>query len=429
MNNQPYFFKSFLNRPPSWILRWGTLSIFLFFSTVTCLSFFIKYNESIQADIIITSDSPPIDLFSKKSGKIVFQNFDQGQLIDKNEVLAVIESSSKFEDVYFLKEQLRNTSLNISNLQELYQNFPSNLELDLETHSSYQIYLKAFENYLLYLNLNEEFDANQNLNSRIARLKRQISLKKRQLTAFQRNLSLTKQKRDREKELFNKGVISRQEFEAIEQEVLLVQSDLDKIREELEVLYVDTLRVNDLSIKTKNKNISNSSKYLSELQLARQQLVASIESWESLYSIKSPIKGRVTVFDIWNKHQRLEEEQHFLTIIPENKNRIVGKCKIPVKNSGKLELGQNVIIKLDNYPHREWGVLQGKITSISETPRREGELFYSANINIPELRTSYDKNIEFKQVMVGRAKIIIQETSLIERIFYQFRGLWSDIRL
>jgi hypothetical protein len=46
---------------------------------------------------------------------------------------------------------------------------------------------------------------------------------------------------------------------------------------------------------------------------------------------------------------------------------------------------------------------------------------------MPHLKTSYGKEIEFKQEMMGTAKIVLQEASLLERVFYQFRGLWSDI--
>lgn len=426
MEDRVIFSENFLSRPPNWIMRRGNLILFVFFVLLVVFAFFLKYNEVIHAEILVTSENPPIALYSQKEGKLVFTNFRSGQEVSRDEILSVVENPSKWEDVFYLREQLKDTAT-IHSLNELYLKFPSDLELEVDIHLSYQKCLKAFQNYLLYLNLDQEEHENENLSLRISRLKRQIKIKEVQLNTARRNYALAKQSYDRQKGLFKKGVISQQQLDANEQEMLTAQNEVNNIREELESLHVDTLNLNNLSLKSLNRNIVNSSSYFSELQLAKQELRGKIDEWENSYALKSPVSGTITVFDVWNNYQYVATGEHVLTILPDKKNKIIGKCKVPIKNSAKIGKGQDVMIKLDNYPYNEWGLLQGKVVNISETPKKGKDAYYSVYVEIPSLITTYNKEIEFKQEMMGSSKIILQKTSLLERVFYQFRGLWSDM--
>ncbi|MGB5553402.1 MAG: HlyD family secretion protein, partial [Flavobacteriaceae bacterium] len=94
----------------------------------------------------------------------------------------------------------------------------------------------------------------------------------------------------------------------------------------------------------------------------------------------------------------------------------------PLQNSGKIQPGQRVNIKLQNYPETEFGMLNGKVKSISQTPDSDG--FYLVDVSLPKtLITSYNKEIEFKQEMRGTAEIITEDLRLLERFFYQFKQL------
>ncbi len=428
MDDKAIFSENFLNRPPNWMMRKGNVILFLFFSMLVVFAFFLKYNEVINAEILVTCENPPVALYSKKGGKLVYVNFRSGQDVKKDEILSVVENPSKWEDVFHLKEQLKDTDTNmVRTLDELYQKFPSDLELEVNIHMSYQKYLKAFHNYLLYLNLDQEEHENENLSLRIGRLKRQIKIKQVQLNAARRNYALAKQSNDRQQGLLKKGVISQQQLDANEQEMLSAQNDVNRIKEEIEALHVDTLNLSDQSLKSLNRNIINSSSYFSELQLAKQELKGKIDIWENDYALRSPVSGTITVFDVWNNHQHVPKGEHVLTIVPDEKKELIGKCKVPIRNSAKIRKDQEVVIKLDNYPYHEWGLIKGRVLNISETPKKGDEVYYSVYVEIPNLTTTYNKEIEFKQEMMGTAKIVLQKTSLLERVFYQFRGLWADV--
>jgi HlyD family secretion protein len=112
-------------------------------------------------------------------------------------------------------------------------------------------------------------------------------------------------------------------------------------------------------------------------------------------------------------------------IIPSNENGYVGKVKAVVQNSGKIKIGQTVNIRLANYPDREFGILKGKVKSMSLTPDKDGNLLL--NISLPNgLNTSFKKEIQFQQEMSGTADIITEDLRLIERLLYQFRSVFIN---
>ena len=83
MEDKVVFSEDFLNRPPSWMVRRGNLIFFFFFILLLLLAYFIRYNEVVEADILVTSENPPVALYSKRQGQLVYMNFGAGQQVDK----------------------------------------------------------------------------------------------------------------------------------------------------------------------------------------------------------------------------------------------------------------------------------------------------------------------------------------------------------
>lgn len=428
MHRNAEYSEDYLSRPPNWLMRRGTEIIFLFLFLLVVFSSFMKYNDVIRAEILVTSKSPPINLFSKKEGRVVFMNFESGKLVQENDVLAVIDNPSDYKDIFFLSKRLGDSLTSVTTVSDLFTKYPDSLELEISIHSSYQKFLDTFGKYLLYQNLNQEKRESENLFSQLARFKHQIRIKKDQLNAASRNHSLARSGYSRQNNLFEKGVISRQELDESEQVLLLALNKVDAFREELEELYIDSLNVNDLGFKSLNRDYINANTLYAELQLARQELKGKIDQWENTNVIKSPVSGTVTAFDLWNTYQNVGKGEHLVTIVPHQTSELIGKCKVPIRNSAKVKPGQDVLIKLENYPYREWGLLKAQVINISEIPKREKQAYYAVTVTIPKLITSYNKEINFKQEMYGTARIVLEEMSLLERIFYHFRSVWTDIK-
>jgi len=136
----------------------------------------------------------------------------------------------------------------------------------------------------------------------------------------------------------------------------------------------------------------------------------------------SSTDGIVSFQQFWGENQFVKSGDVVMSVLPKNKDFIVGRMQIPSVNSGKVKQGQKVLIKLDNYRYQEYGIIQGKVENISLTPDEKGN--YYVDILLPKgLKTSYHKVLPFDKELKGNAEIVTQDLRLIERFFYQIRKL------
>ena len=111
-----------------------------------------------------------------------------------------------------------------------------------------------------------------------------------------------------------------------------------------------------------------------------------------------------------------------MSVLPNDKELVVGRMLIPSVNSGKVKPNQKVLVKLDNYRYQEFGIVEGRVQNISLTPDDNGN--YYVDVILPKgLRTSYNKTLTFDKELKGNAEIVTQDLRLIERFFYQIRKL------
>jgi len=92
-----------------------------------------------------------------------------------------------------------------------------------------------------------------------------------------------------------------------------------------------------------------------------------------------------------------------------------GQLFIPTVGAGKVEIGQLVHVKLENYPFKEYGIITAKIESISLVPN-QGTYLLTLNIG-DRLVTNRDIPISFQYGMKGYAEIITSDKTLLARIF------------
>ena len=70
-----------------------------------------------------------------------------------------------------------------------------------------------------------------------------------------------------------------------------------------------------------------------------------------------------------------------VSILPIQAGKPAGIMEIPVASYGKIKQGLKVNVKLDSYPHTEYGTVRGTITFVSSIPSNN---VYYAEIEFPE---------------------------------------------
>ena len=83
--------------------------------------------------------------------------------------------------------------------------------------------------------------------------------------------------------------------------------------------------------------------------------------------------------------------------------------------AGKVIKGQKVIIELVDFPKNDFGIIEGKVTSITSIAKDNK---YEILVQLPaSLKTSYNKELPAKAILKGSAKIITKDKRLLERFF------------
>ena len=112
-----------------------------------------------------------------------------------------------------------------------------------------------------------------------------------------------------------------------------------------------------------------------------------------------------------------------MTIIPNGNPDIVGKLLLPMQGSGKVNKGQKVNVKLQNFPYMEYGMISGIINNISLVPN---DSHYYVEVVFPAgLKTNYGKTLQFSQNLQGSAEIITDDRRLLHRIIQPLRSIWN----
>ncbi|MDQ6470247.1 HlyD family efflux transporter periplasmic adaptor subunit [Flavobacterium sp. LHD-80] len=413
-----------LTKVPHWMIRWGTVLIFIIIIMLFFVSWFVKYPDVVNTEIVITTNIPPEKIVSKSSGRIEAILVKDKTTISKNTTLAVIENTANYKDVFLLK-----TIVDGYNINDSKKAFPfavlKNSQLG-EIENAYAVFQKDYEAEQLNEDLQPfEVESRAQISEKV-QIKERLEILQQQKLLNESELQLQKNEIARFETLFNKGIISAQEMEAKKLGYLQAQKNYKGLLTSISQLKSALIDNTKLS---QNSQISSTKE---EVNLGRNmaqsffQLKKVIKDWELAYTLKSSISGVVTFLQVWNENQTINVGDNVFSIIPDAKNGFIGKVKAPALNSGKIKVGQRVNIRLSNYPDREFGVLKGEIRNISLVPDKDGNLLI--DVALPNgLETSYKKQIVFQQEMKGRAEIVTEDLRLIERILYQFKSIFEQV--
>jgi multidrug efflux pump subunit AcrA (membrane-fusion protein) len=411
--------RDILSDPPKTILRWGNTILFGFVAVILLLTWIIKYPDIVSSQIIITTKIPPQRLVAKTNGKIEIILVKDKSYILKNTPIAVIENSANYKQVFLLKSIV--DTINIERSRFPFEKLQA-VQLG-EIENSFAVFQKEYMTNQLNLELQPYKVEGIAQSNEAIQLRNRLNLLESQKLINQSELELQKNDVERYKTLYDKGIIATQEFERQKLTYLQSQKNYKNLLNSISQLESSIIELTRNSQSTKiNENKENINLERNVLQ-AFFQLKKSIKDWELNYVLRSGIDGKLSYLQLWSKNQNVNTGDNIFSIIPKKDQGFIGKARALALNSGKIKVGQNVNIRLANYPDREFGMLVGRINAISLTPDREGNLLI--DVSIPNgLKTTYRKQIYFQQEMTGTADIITEDLRLIERLFYQFKDLF-----
>ncbi|HMP30773.1 MAG TPA: HlyD family secretion protein [Saprospiraceae bacterium] len=114
---------------------------------------------------------------------------------------------------------------------------------------------------------------------------------------------------------------------------------------------------------------------------------------------------------------------NLFSIIEDDKD-VIAKGYLPEHKSGKVQIGQKAIIKLNSFPEKEYGSITGIVSSISDIPVNEN---YLITLRLPNgLKTSFKKEFPYKASYNGVCNIVTEDLRLVERLFYEVKSVFAN---
>ncbi|GAL61422.1 HlyD family secretion protein [Algibacter lectus] len=407
-----------LSKVPHWMIRWGNVLFLVLIILLLFLSWLVKYPDIIASEALITTKIPPQKEYAKITGKLEAILIKDNQEVSGGQRLAILENTANYKDVFKLKSIIDTITLN-----RQYFKFPID-SLPLLFLGNIESQYALFENSYIQYQLNKELKpySNEAVANRysISELNRRLRSLQSQKEINKTELDFKKKDLQRHVLLFDKGIISAQDFENKQLEAAQAERNYKNFESSISQIREGISNAKQTSKGTEINRVKEEMVLLKNVIQSFNQLKKAIRDWEYQYVLQSNINGKVSFLNFWNSNQTVNQGDLVFTIIPSGNSSFIAKLKAPGQNSGKIKIGQKVNLKIENYPDTEFGVLNGVVKNISIVPDVNG--LYVIDVELPKvLVTSYGKTIDFKQEMRGSAEIITEDLRLIERFFYQFK--------
>ncbi|MGF6848937.1 multidrug resistance efflux pump [Chitinophaga sp. W3I9] len=408
-----------LTQPPHWMVRWGNTTIFFILLLILVMSCVIKYPEFVPSAVIISSRNPPEKLEVRINTKVEEIFVTDHQPVSRGQILMVLQSTADYRDVIRLRaivDSLGNAGVEHFPLGEV-----AGFKLG-EIQADYNAFARALTDAQLYTTLQPYSPDYAAANKSLAESRSRIRTLQQQKSLEQTKYELSKREFDRYQELFKERVVSASEMNLEKMKFLQAEQSLENIS-----LAISQLQEGILGIeRTRSGATINAQK--DKINLTAQtgqlfeQLRKSLNAWEQNYLLTSSVAGVVGFQQFLGKNQFVKTGDILLSVMPDDKDMLIGGLRVPATNSGKVKVGQKVLLKLDNYPYQEFGMVEGRVKNIANAPDKDGN--YYVNVILPKgLQTSFHKTLPFDKELKGNAEIVTQDLRLIERFFYQLRKL------
>jgi HlyD family secretion protein len=237
----------------------------------------------------------------------------------------------------------------------------------------------------------------------------------RQTSLMEQEFNLSKQQYDRSIQLYKDEVISITEFENAKAIFLQKEYALEGAKSSMANQKIQLAQLEQSLLDLSQQYTEQKKQLELALTAAYENVTGQVAMWEQNYLLKTPISGMVVFTKYWSVNQNVRTGDTVVTVIPDNAGKMVGKVVLPIAGSGKVKEGQKVNIKFFNYPHTDYGIVQGIIKSKSLVTTDNN---YIVEVALPNgLKTSYGKELPFNQEMQGSAEIITEDIRLLARIF------------
>lgn len=410
----------------------------------------------------------PIDL-----GKVAVVAVKEGQEVKAGQVLVELDSQITANDVERLQQALAADRSQLSEMQALIdrkrleaqaQAEAANAASQAQKAAIVQSQASAATTQALLTQLQVNAVAQE---TQLARSKPLTGTSQALLAQTQANVAAHKARIARLKPLVKEGAISKEHlFEAeqalrdsqsaiartklgesasakdqlfeLQQALRDRQSDLIKSRGELQQTLAESaqLQAGLTQKQAEGQTIQlETQQQIQQLEVEMNQLKAKIAQNQTLLNdaqarlnqqfLRAPVNGVVMSLKIPKAGEVVQPGQMVAEVAPNNVPLTLSAA-LPNQEAGLVKIGMPVQIKLDAYPYQDYGVVPGKVTSISPNAQLDEQLgaVYRVDVSLDrDSVTANNQTIKFKAGQTANAEIIVRRHRVADVLLDPFKQL------
>jgi hypothetical protein len=353
-----------LGEAPNWLIYTGSYLLYGMLILLLSGSALIRYPDAVRGQALI-EDRANVNYITANSGGQIETVFVQNDsMVKSGDTIALIQNPARLSDIWEFCAILANVETYYrTNNSNLLRAFPFDLTMG-EMSGAYETFTQAVRNCLIY-------DDHNYFSQRNAFLKKELTILKKD--PKKNELAILKV----EREIFELSVTHKMEIE-------------------------------------KNRK---------QLELAYENMVNSLRKWESNYLIRSHRKGRIVLGEARTLTRMVNKGDTIASIISDNQPEFIARMQLNQEEVAGVESGDPVNIRLAKYPAHTYGVLTGKVSTITFVPYHKQ---YALDIFFPnQLHTTAKKEIKYEVGLKGDAEIITSNRSILSRIFNPVYNLFK----
>ena len=410
-----------IGRAPAWIVRFGISLVFIIVALLVSVTWMIKYPHTLEARITLSSERPPAEVAAKSGGAITQLFVRDHERVPAGAPLAVLDNTADFEAMRELSEQMQQFSRFFDN-PLAFPDISWKKEAQLgDAQSAYLDFIRTLEEYHVFRTAGASGDSAVALQNQKRHYDQLQTRLRRQVQIATDNLAFEKENLNRSRRLVQRDMLARTDLIEVEKTYLERKEALEAAKIALVRNRIRWAEIDQQLAEYQSQQSTQEASLVAAVKVAYKRLQHALDEWRTRYVLTAPVVGRVAFHKFWSRDQYVTQGDVIMSVVGEA-TEIVGKMYLPQYGVGKLRLGQSVDVRLDSYPHTEFGSVVGKVALISPLAIQEG---YLIHVDFASgLTTTYRKRLPFTHNMQGQAQILTQERRLIERIFEHFRYLF-----
>lgn len=409
-----------LGETPSWIIRSGTIIFTMILAAFFFGTWLIKYPEVLKGNALVTTKVPILRVVSPMSGRMTRLLGKDEMMVKKGDILAETENTTRLENIPTMQNLIAQTKGFLQNTNRKIT-FPNSSFVWGDLQEDFNLIRQSYLDYKRLQSDDYQDIQIQNMKRQAQSLKELAQLNERQKEINDEEFLNAEQRYSTDEKLFKDGVTSNNDY------LKSKNKRLERIREKEDFqkdIIDNELKISKLERTLKDFDYLHLEKKrlsLDNIERSLYNIENSLRNWRQNYLITAPADGKLVFLKNLTENQYIKSTDTLFAVLPAQ-DEFIASVDIPVKGMGKAHEGQKVIIKLDDYPFQEFGMLQGEVISMAPSINVRS---YRVMVKLTNgLKSTYNQQFRIKSEMAGTAEIVTADLRLIERAFYGLRKLF-----